>query len=573
MYRWSIFLLFPLWLAGCGQPASDRDLPQSESAGESQSATSAEAFELPVIDEAAGGRLIDRIKTLSSDEFAGRMPASVGEEKTVEFLVSEFKRLGAEPGNGESYTQAVPLVEITGNPDAQLRMTMDDGATLTLDMGGKMAGGTRRVQEQVTVADSEMVFVGYGIVAPEYSWNDYAGLDVKGKTVVMLVNDPGYATGNDALFNGNAMTYYGRWTYKYEEAARQGAEMAIIIHEEGAAGYPWGVVTGGWTGPQFDLIGDGNQLQPTKVEAWIDNETGRNLLERSGLTYIEAVKAASSGAFKPLALDATASITIKNKLRTLDSRNVIATIPGSERPDEYIIYTAHWDHLGQDPGLEGDQIYNGARDNATGTAALLTLAEKFTAMDPAPARSIVLLAVTAEESGLLGSRYYGEHPVVPLEKTVANINMDSLGIYGPTHDIAVIGFGNSELEEYLATAVEAQGRRVVREATPEKGFFYRSDHFNFAKRGVPALYFKSGIDFVGKGEQWGRETEAEHIATRYHKPADEYFAETWSAEGLMLDIQLYFEIGKALATSDHWPNWYDGNEFRAARDASAAARD
>ncbi len=568
MHRLPLFLLLSALLTGCGQSTTSSDeTPTADAA-----ATEQAAFELPPIDEAAGERLIERIRELSSDEFAGRMPATVGEEKTVELLVSEFKRLGASPGNGDSYTQAVPLVEITGNPDAVLTIAMDDSQALELAMGGKMAGGTRRVQEQVAVTESEMVFVGYGIVAPEYSWNDYAGLDVKGKTVVMLVNDPGYATGNDALFNGKAMTYYGRWTYKFEEAARQGAEMAIIIHEEGAAGYPWGVVTGGWTGPQFDLISDGKGLQPTKIEAWIDNETGRTLLARAGLTYVEAVKAASSGAFKPLPLDAEASMTISNKLRTLDSRNVIAMIEGSARPDEYIIYSAHWDHLGQDATREGDQIYNGARDNATGTAALLTLAEKFAAAETPPERSIILLAVTAEESGLLGSRYYGEHPIVPLEKTVANINMDSLGIYGPTHDIAVIGYGNSELEEYLATAVEQQGRRVVREATPEKGFFYRSDHFNFAKRGVPALYFKSGIDFVGKGEEWGRQTEAEHISRRYHKPADEYDAATWSTEGLMLDIQLYYEIGRALAMTEYWPNWYDGNEFRAIRDQSAEHR-
>ena len=567
MARLLFLSLISMAMLSCSKP----DKAPENMQGSEPAAMGADA-PIAVQNDAAAERLIERIKMLSSDDFQGRMPASTGEEKTVVFLTSEFERIGAIPANGDSFLQPVPLVEITASPEAHLLIKASDKELMDLAMGGKMAGGTRRVLEEIEVADSEMVFVGYGIVAPEYDWNDYAGLDVAGKTVVMLVNDPGYATGNDALFNGNAMTYYGRWTYKYEEAARQGADMAIIIHEEGAAGYPWAVVTNGWTGPQFDLISEGAPLTPTKVEAWVDNESGRALLKRAGLNYENAVKAASSGNFQPIPLNASASITLRNKLRKLDSQNVMAMIEGSERPDEFIIYSAHWDHLGKDAALGDDQIYNGARDNATGTAALMTLAEMFKAMPEGPERSVIFLAVTAEESGLLGSRYYAEHPVVPLEKTVANINMDSLGIYGPTHDIAVIGFGNSELEEYLDLAVKAQGRKAVREPTPEKGFFYRSDHFNFAKRGVPALYFKSGIDFVGKGEDWGRETEAEHIATRYHKPADEYVAETWSPEGLMLDIALYFEIGRALSMETRWPNWYAGNEFRAARDASAASR-
>ncbi len=306
--------------------------------------------------------------------------------------------------------------------------------------------------------------------------------------------------------------------------------------------------------------------------AWVDNEVGSMLLKRAGLSYDDAVRSAVSGNFTAMPLDASANITIRNTLRTLDSQNVLARISGSVRPDEVIIYTAHWDHLGKDAAKEGDQIYNGARDNATGTAALLSLAEMFKAMDPPPERSVVFMAVTAEESGLLGSRYYAENPVYPLEKTVADINMDSLSIYGKTHDVAVIGFGNSELEVYLDNAVKAQGRRVVQEATPEKGFFYRSDHFNFAKKGVPSLYFKAGVDFVGKGKEWGRETEAAHIASRYHKPADEYDATTWSTEGLMEDVALYFAIGQTLSMEERWPNWYTGNEFRAARDASADAR-
>ncbi len=557
MLRILPLILLALLAAACDQEPARQTTPEATR---------------PVAHAGQGERLIERIKTLSSDEFEGRSPASVGEEKTVSFLVEEFRKLGLQPGNGNSFTQAVPLVEITGNPDARLLINADGSQLLDLAMGGKMAGGTRRVVDEVEVRNSDMLFVGYGVVAPEYDWNDYAGVDVRGKTVVMLVNDPGYATGNEALFNGKAMTYYGRWTYKFEEAARQGADMAIIIHEEGAAGYPWAVVTSGWTGPQFDLIRGSDETPPAKVEAWVDNESGSMLLQRAGLSYEAAVKAATSGDFKAVPLNATADIRISNTLRTLDSQNVIAKLPGSARPEEVVIYTAHWDHLGKDPAREGDQIYNGARDNATGTAALLTLAELFMAMDPPPERSVVFMAVTAEESGLLGSRYYTEHPVYPLEQTVANINMDSLSIYGKTHDVAVIGYGNSELETYLADAVQAQGRSVVREATPEKGFFYRSDHFNFAKKGVPALYFKAGIDFVGKGKEWGQKTEAEHIANRYHKPADEYVAETWSAEGLMEDVALYFAIGKALAMDQRWPNWYEGNEFRATRDSSADAR-
>ena len=422
------------------------------------------------------------IAMLASDEFEGRQPSSPGEEKTIAYLKDQFAALGLEPGNGNSFFQEVPLVEIT--TDSNITMTIGNGdATMELAYGTEMMAGTKRVVATTGLDGSEMVFVGYGIVAPEMDWNDYEDLDVAGKTVLILVNDPGFATQDPELFNGNAMTYYGRWTYKYEEAARQGAAGAIIVHETKAAGYPWEVVSGSWSGPQFDLVAEDKNMSRVAVEGWITMDVAKRVFSAAGLDYETQKAHASTPEFKAVGLGQNATVTLQNKVRQSVSNNVIATLRGSMRPDETIFYVAHWDHLGKDDALEGDQIYNGAVDNATGTAALLEIARAFTTLETPPERSIVFLAVTAEESGLLGSAYYGTNPVYPLATTVAALNIDAMNIIGRTKNITVIGYGSSELEEYLETAAKAQGRHLEREPTPEKGYFYRSDHFNFSKRG------------------------------------------------------------------------------------------
>ncbi len=543
--KWISFTLVPVFLfaAACSEPRGTQSGAISEDA------------------------LRQHIKILSSDEFEGRGPSSPGEEKTVAYLAKQFQSYGLKPINGDSYFQDVPLVEITAAPSTVL--TVDAGAgSVDLANGGDMMVWTKRVVESVSVSDSDMVFVGYGINAPEYDWNDYDGVDVTGKTVVILVNDPGYATQDAELFNGNAMTYYGRWTYKYEEAARQGAAAALIIHETRPAAYPWEVVTGSWSGPQFDLVRDDDNMSRVAVEGWIQERVADDLFSRAGLDFDALKKAALTGDFKALPMgDLKASISIENSLRRSISRNVIGYVKGSERPEEYFLYMAHWDHLGKDPGLEGDQIYNGALDNATGTAGLLELARHFANPVNQPRRSVVFVAVTAEEQGLLGSAYYASAPVFPLNKTVAGINMDGLSIIGKTRDVTVIGFGASELENYLREAASEQDRVVEPEPTPENGYYYRSDHFNLAKVGVPMLYTEAGVDSRLRGREWGLAQGEDYVANRYHKPADEYDPD-WDLSGAVEDLELFYAIGKRIANGNNWPNWYEGTEFRAIRDES-----
>ncbi len=515
-------------------------------------------------------RLAGHIQTLASDAFGGRAPATPGGEKTVAYIRDAFAGMGLEPGNGDSYYQAVPLVQITADPAISLVVSGPEGAALNLDYGADMIVGSRQTTDTVTLKDSDLVFAGYGVVAPEYGWNDYAGLDVRGKTVVVLVNDPGYAGDDPALFQGRRMTYYGRWTYKYEEAARQGAAGVLVVHDTYAAGYPWEVVTGSWSGPQYDLQRADNGAGYAKVEGWITTDAATRLFALAGKDFAALKAAASQRGFTAVPLDLSMSTTIHNSLYRSDSRNVIAVLPGSTYPDEYIIYTAHWDHLGTNPQLSGDTIYNGAVDNATGIAALLEIARAFTALEQPPQRSIIFLAVTAEESGLLGSRWYGEHPLFALAQTVGGINMDALQPYGPTRDLSVVGYGMSEMEDYLATAAKAQHRVLVPEDSPEKGFYYRSDHFNFAKHGVPMLYAESGIDYVEGGKEYGRAAQADYTNKRYHKPADEYGPD-WDLRGMVLDAQLFFAVGQALANTRDWPQWREGVEFRAIRQASRQA--
>lgn len=513
-------------------------------------------------------RLRQNIATLASDQFEGRQPSSVGETLTIEFLRDQFKALGLQPGNGDSYYQAVKLIEITADADMSLQISGGKNP-IKLAYGSEMVAWTKRVTEQSSITDSELVFVGYGSVAPEYGWNDYAGMDFEGKTVVVLVNDPGYATQDPALFNGKAMTYYGRWTYKYEEAARQGAAGVILIHETGAASYPWAVVENGWTGPQFDLVSADNNMSRAAVESWVTEDSAKAIFEAAGMDYAKALEAAKQKGFKPQAMGLKASIALKNSFKESSSNNVIAIIPGSKRPHETVFYTAHWDHLGLKSQGDGhDHIYNGAVDNATGTAALIEIADAYM-QGPAPERTVAFLAVTAEESGLLGSKYYAENPLYPLANTAAVINMDACNVFGRTSDVAVIGFGASELEEYLGDAAAKQNRTLTPDPKPERGSFYRSDHFSFAKKGVPAIYSKSGANYLDRPEGWGLETLAAFTAEHYHKPSDQY-DESWDLSGMLEDMQLYFLVGQRVANESRFPNWYEGNEFRQIRDSSRA---
>ena len=513
-------------------------------------------------------RLAGYIKTLSSDEFQGRAPATKGEELTVAFLEDNFKRIGLKPIDGDSYKQPVSLVQI--DPKQVSAMTLK-GEKLPAQFAYRddMTAWTKQVTEQVEVTDSEMVFVGYGIVAPEYNWNDYEGLDVKGKTVVMFVNDPGFATQDPKLFNGNAMTYYGRWTYKYEEAARQGAAMALIIHETDAASYGWGVVAHG-SPIKFDLINENKNADLAKVEGWVTTEAAEKLFANIGTDLASMHKKALEPDFKPVPLNAKASISISNNLRELTSSNVVGYIEGSKYPDEYVLYMAHWDHLGMDFSNPDNKVFNGAQDNASGTGGLLALAEYFT-KQPQPERSVVFVAVTAEERGLLGSAWYAANPVFPLEKTVVGINMDVMNVYGPMKDMVIVGLGNNNAEDILIKYVEQQGRYATREHNPEAGIAYRSDHFNLSKKGVPILYAKGGNDHVEHGKEWGDAQRAEFNKCCYHKVTDEY-NDNWDLRGAQQDLFLFYQVGNELANSRAWPNWHEGNEFRAIRDASAAAR-
>jgi len=511
------------------------------------------------------------VQVLAHDSLEGRAPGTAGEDRTIRFLTNEFEQLGLVPGNGDSWTQDVPLVSINPNADMVLEISGDEESE-TLLYKTDFVATTERVVDSISLDDSELVFVGYGIVAPEYGWNDYDGLDAVGKTVVILVNDPGYTLEDPAVFNGRTMTYYGRWTYKYEEAARQGAAGALIVHRTGPAGYPWGVVENGWSGPQFGLADPGDDPK-VKVGGWITEDQARAMFARAGQDFDEMDRSAVSADFVPIPLGLTASVEIRNDVTSSFSRNFLAVLPGVERPDEYVIYTAHYDHFGTDPTADGDdKIYNGARDNASGTAGLLEVARAFTSAPKKSARSVMFLAVTAEEQGLLGSKFYAAHPVVPLNHTAANINMDGLITWGMTNDITVVGLGNSELDDYVEAAASAQGRVVKPDAEPEKGFYYRSDHFEFAKQGVPALYTDPGIDMVDGGEDRGRAELDSWTEERYHQPSDEY-DETWDLSGAVQDLQMFFTVGWRIANEDSWPNWREGNEFRAARDAMMAGSD
>jgi len=513
------------------------------------------------------------VKELSSDAYEGRAPGTVGEEKTLALLTAEFEKLGLKPGNKGSWFQDVPLVEITAKNVSPLSFT-GGKAPVTAAYGPEMVIGTyRTTQPRIEVKDSPVVFVGYGINAPEKGWNDYAGLDVKGKTVLILVNDPDYQTpGLTGPFNGRAMTYYGRWTYKFEEAARQGAAAAIIIHDTEPAAYGWNVVQSSWTGSQHVADNPGGNAGQSAAIGWIQKDKAAALFADAGLNLDQQMAAAKQKGFKAVSLGAIkANVSFDNDLRKHASKNVVALLPGKTRPDEYVLYSAHWDHLGHcQAAPDGDDICNGAVDNATGTAALVALAQANVKAGPSD-RSQVFLAVTGEESGLLGSAYYGNNPVFPFSKTVGGVNMDALSVAGLAKNVVVIGKGKSQLDAYLDRALGAQGRVATLEPTPEKGYYYRSDHFSFAKHGLPMLYFEGGEDLVKGGTAAGMAAAEDYTEHRYHGPKDEYDP-NWDWTGVAADLKLYYDVGRALANTTDWPNWVAGDEFRAIRDKDRAGK-
>jgi Zn-dependent M28 family amino/carboxypeptidase len=539
------------WLSACG--------PAGES-GTGQPAVPPEA--LAAIDTAT---LLRHIRVLADDSLQGRAPGSVGEEKTVRYLEAQLRALGLEPGNPDgSYVQNVPLVGIT--PQGAPSLLLERGSRrLTLRWHDDFVAWTKHLAAQAKLERSPLVFVGYGVEAAEFNWDDYKGTDVAGKTLVMLVNDPPLA--DSTQFGGRAMTYYGRWTYKYEQGMKHRAVGVLLVHESGPAGYPFAVIQGK-TGEQFDLVTPDKNLTRPEIEGWITLDQARALSRLAGRDFDSLKAAAAARDFTPVELGVSATISIENALRTLDSRNVVAKLAGRDRRlrDEYVIYAAHWDHFGIGKPLNGDSIYNGAVDNASGTAGLLALAQAFAAMPRAPRRSLLFLAVTAEEQSLLGSQYYATNPLYPLAKTLANVNMDELNTDGRTRDLTVVGYGASELDDYAQAAAAEQGRILRADPEPEKGFYYRSDHFNFAKQGVPAFYPGAGIEFLGKPADYGMRQRERYTANDYHKPSDEIKPE-WDLTGAVEDLRLLLTIGYRVAQAPKYPEWRPGNEFRAIREA------
>ncbi|HEX4695310.1 M28 family peptidase [Sphingomonas sp.] len=529
------------------------------------------AFAQPSTPAISVDTLRDVDKTLSSDAFEGRKPTTPAEEKTTAYIVERFKAAGLQPGNHGSWFQQVPMVELDARNVSPLTFT-GGKAPLALGYRDQMVIATYRVTPRVDIRNSDVVFVGYGIDAPEKGWNDYAGMDVKGKTVVILVNDPDWQTpGKDGLFDGKAMTYYGRWTYKFEEAARQGAAAAIIVHDTEPAAYPWAVVRSSWTGAQVELDEKGDHLDQSQATGWIQLDQAKALFASAGKDFAALSEAAKHKGFRAVPLGVKASVSFDNAVRRSMSKNVIGILPGTTKSDETVMYTAHWDHLGHCDPVNADGICNGALDNASGVAGLVALAEAQVKAGPAK-RSMVFMSVTCEECGLLGSRYYAEHPVYPLAKMVGGVNMDVLNVIGPTRDFVVSGWGKSELDDLMRPLVEAQGRVMTPEPNPERGGYFRSDHFSFAKLGVPMFDGGSGEDLVDGGVAKGHAATLDYIANRYHKPQDEYDP-NWNWAGAVQDLTLYFQFGRRLADdTSSWPNWYKTAEFRGIRDRSRAGQ-
>ena len=520
--------------------------------------------------------ILQHTRILSSDEYEGRGPGTKGEELTVKYLTEQFQRLGLKPGNPDgTYVQKVPLAGFTAQPTASFTA---GSKKIDLEFPKDYVAVSRRFVPESKVENSDIVFVGYGVVAPEYGWDDYKGVDVRGKTIVMLINDPAVPDASDTtkldakMFKGNAMTYYGRWTYKYEIASQKGAAAAIIIHETGPAGYPYEVVSGSWSRENFDIQSPDKNMGRVAVESWITTDKAKELFTAGGQDFDALKKAAVTKDFKPVTLNAKANFDVKNTLREINSNNVVAKLEGSDATlkNEYVVYSAHWDHLGRDPKLAGDQIFNGALDNASGTAALLEIAEAFTKLATPPKRSILFLAVTAEEKGLLGAKYYATNPLYPLNKTAANINMDGVNQWGRTKDVTMVGDDNSTMIDLLKETAAAQGRSVNPDPEPEKGFYYRSDHFEFAKQGVPALYTDSGQDYIGKDAAYSKQKRDEYTNIDYHKVSDQIKPD-WDLAGAVEDAQMLTWIGYRVAQGDKLPEWKAGSEFKAKRDETMRA--
>jgi Zn-dependent M28 family amino/carboxypeptidase len=504
--------------------------------------------------------------TLSSDEFLGRMPFTAGEELTTSFLESKFKEMGLEPGNGDSYFQEVPMVSIITYPEQSMEFKTAQGSVVGEGLKDFVIW-TQRTDSVVKVEDAEVVFAGFGIVAPEYGWDDYKNLDVKGKIVVVMINDPGFGSEDSTFFKGNTMTYYGRWTYKYEEAVRQGALGCLIVHNTIPAGYGFNNIQNSWKASKLYLDDRGQDKYKLGFEGWITLPFAKQLFEKMGKNQSELLQNARKPDFQGFSTGMTLSTSLAVEPTYNVSKNVIAKITGKTAPEEVIIYTAHWDHIGiGKPDETGDTIYNGALDNASGTAALLALAKAFKT-DEQPDRTVVFLSVTAEEQGLWGSAYYAKQPIYPKEKTVANINMDGVNPYGKMKDVSVIGVGQSEMEDLLDEELKKLGRYAAPEPNPVVGYYFRSDHFNFAKIGIPALYIGTGIDHVEKGKEFGKQLQEEYVAQYYHKPADEYDPTRWNLDGAVDDVQLLYQVGRNLANSTKWPGWKEGSEFKAIRDS------
>ncbi len=513
-----------------------------------------------------GDEIKSHIAVLADDSLQGRKPFTAGETKATAYISSQFKKLGLEPGNNGSYFQDVPMVEITSSPSATL--DINGGKTnIVLHSLTDFVASTRREIDNVQLKNSPLIFAGYGIVATEYKWNDYAGLDVKGKTVIVLVNDPGFKSGDHSLFKGDTMTYYGRWTYKYEEAARQGAAGIIIVHQTEPASYGWSVIQNSFTGAKLYLQQNDKHLSRCKVEGWITEDAAKKLFAAAGITSdIRAI--ARKRDFKAIPLKLNATLTIQNKLKYSTSHNVIAMLRGKTSPDETILYTAHWDHLGVGkPDAKGDSIYNGAVDNASGVAAVLSVAHAFAQLKDRPARSIVFLTVTAEEQGLLGSEYYATHPIFPLNKTVADLNMDALGNYGETNDFAITGKGQNDLENYVEELAKQDGKTVTGDKNPGAGGYYRSDHFEFAKVGVPALDINNGAESTAHGQAWGKQKQKEYGDLHYHQASDNYSA-TMDADGMAEVANLLFNVGLKLSNETIFPGWKNRSEFKVVREKS-----
>ena len=525
----------------------------------------------PALAAITSDNIRQHIDRLASDGFEGRAPGTAGEDSSVADITEQFKAIGLAPGNPDgTYIQPVSMIGYTSHPDASITV---GGKTMKLRFPDDYVGVSRRNANDVRVDNSDLVFVGYGVVAPEYGWDDYKGVDVKGKTIIMLVNDPAVPSPNDSTkldsttFKGKAMTYYGRWTYKYEIASDKGAAAAIIVHETGPAGYPYEVVKGSWGRENFDVKTTG-ATNRVAVESWMTLDKTKELFKNAGLNFDSLHKAATRKDFKPVALNAKATFHVRNNVREIQSKNVVGKLEGSDPKlkDEYVVYTAHWDHLGKDTTLKGDQIFNGALDNASGVAALLTLAKAYKALPTPPARSLLFLAVTGEEQGLLGAKWYATHPLYPLNRTLADMNIDGVNQWGKTKDITVVGYGNSTMDDVLGSVLASQGGRTIKpDPEPEKGFFYRSDHFEFAKQGVPALYTDAGTEFIGKDSTYGQKKRDEYTENDYHKPSDQAKPD-WDLSGAVEDLQAFFEVGYRVAQTDKWPEWKPGTEFKAKRD-------